>query len=97
MNLQLRTSCEWSQRALAELPQLKIRNVLNVSVCQIFFSFLFELRDGFSVILRPPPHCAWDFFLESGGIQREPFQASLAFTAALTLLTTIRKEDKHFP
>ena len=55
MNLQLRNSSQWSQPALAELPQLKIRNVLNVSVCQIFFSFLFELRDGFSVILRPPP------------------------------------------
>lgn len=60
------------------------------------FSFLFELRDGLVVILHSSPSCAWVFFLEAGGTQRGWFQASLAFTAVLTSLTTFTEEDKHF-
>lgn len=61
-----------------------------------FFSFLFEVRDAFAVILHSCLSCAWVFFLETGGIQRDWFQASLEFTAVLTLLNTITEEDKHF-
>lgn len=61
-----------------------------------FCSFLFELRDAVSVILHPSLSCAWVFFLETGGIQRNWLQASLEFTAVLTLLTAVTEEDKHF-
>lgn len=40
INLQLRTASTWSQCALSELPEHKIRNVLNVLVCQILFFFV---------------------------------------------------------
>ena len=60
-----------------------------------FYSFLFELRDAASVILHPSLSSAWSFFLETGGFQRDWSQASLESTA-VTLLTAITEEDKHF-
>lgn len=63
---------------------------------RLFFSFLFVVKDAFTVILHSSLSCAWVIFLEAVGTQRDWFQASLEFTAVLTLLTTITEEDKHF-
>lgn len=56
----------------------------------------FERRDAFTVIVHSSLSCAWVFFLETGGTQRDWFQASLEFAAVLTLLTSVTEEDKHF-
>lgn len=47
-----------------------------------------------------PPSCARTVFFfqeEAGGIQRDWFQASLAFTAVFSSLSSVTEEDKHFP
>lgn len=72
----------------------EIKDALNGSVCWMFFP-LYLNRDAATVILHPNFR-GLVFFPETSRIQRDWFQASLEFTAVLTVVTLITEEDKRF-